>query len=177
MLAFLLMFDIMALLLYYNLFAQAADGLGRTAVAAGLSLMPLSVALFGFARAAPRLAAAVGMRRMMVGGSLLLALGCPIAWESLAGKGFAVLMVGLFVAGAGIALPYASAPRIGLAALAETQTGKGSGVLNSCSFLGGTVGVTAGGIVFGVTGFDGVLALVGLSALASAGLALRLHSG
>jgi MFS family permease len=175
MLAFLLMFDIMALLLYYNLFAQAPDGLGRTAVAAGLSLMPLSAALFGFARAAPRLAVAVGMRRMMVGGSLLLALGCAIAWESLAGTNFAVLMGGLFVAGAGIALPYASAPRIGLAALAETQTGKGSGVLNSCSFLGGTVGVTAGGIVFGVTGFEGVLALVGLSALASAGLALRLQ--
>src|SRR5271170_6286570 len=96
MLAFLLMFDIMALLLYYNLFAQAPDGLGRTAVAAGLSLMPLSVALFGFARAAPRLAAAVGMRPMMVGGSLLLALGCAIAWGSLAGAGFAVLMVGLF---------------------------------------------------------------------------------
>ena len=177
MLAFLLMFDIMALLLYYNLFAQAPDGLGRTAVAAGLSLMPLSAALFGFARAAPRLAAAVGMRPMMVGGSLALALGCAIAWESLAGAGFAVLMVGLFVAGAGIALPYASAPRIGLAALAETQTGKGSGVLNSCSFLGGTVGVTAGGIVFGVAGFEGVLVLVGLSALASAGLSLRLQPG
>jgi hypothetical protein len=176
MLAFLLMLDIMALLLYYNLFAQAPDGLGRTPVVAGLSLMPLSVALFGFARAAPGLAVATGMRRMMVGGSLLLALGCAIAWASLAGAGFAVLMLGLFAAGAGIALPYASAPRIGLAALSETQTGKGSGVLNSCSFLGGTVGVTVGGIVFGVTGFGGVLVLVGLSALISAGLALRLQS-
>ena len=176
MLAFLLMFDIMAFLLYYNLFAQAPDGLGKTPVEAGLSLMPLSVALFGFARAAPGLAVATGMRRMMVGGSLLLALGCAIAWASLAGAGFAVLMLGLFAAGAGIALPYASAPRIGLAALSETQTGKGSGVLNSCSFLGGTVGVTAGGIVFGVTGFGGVLVLVGLSALISAGLALRLRA-
>jgi MFS family permease len=176
MLAFLLMFDIMAFLLYYNLFAQAPDGLGKTPVEAGLSLMPLSVALFGFARAAPGLAAATGMRRMMVGGSLLLALGCAIAWASLAGAGFAVLMLGLFAAGAGIALPYASAPRIGLAALSETQTGKGSGVLNSCSFLGGTVGVTVGGIVFGVTGFGGVLVLVGLSALISAGLALWLRA-
>ena len=35
-LVFLLMFDIMALLLYYNLFAQAPEGLGMTAVAAGL---------------------------------------------------------------------------------------------------------------------------------------------
>jgi len=176
LLAFLLMFDIMTILLYYNLFAQAPDGLGLTAVAAGLSLMPLSVALFGFARAAPRLGAALGLRRMMVGGSLLLALGCAIAWASLAGAGFAVLMLGLFAAGAGIALPYASAPRIGLAALPQTQAGKGSGVLNSCSFLGGTVGVTVGGIVFDLAGFEGVPALVGLSALVAGGLSLRLRA-
>jgi MFS family permease len=175
-LAFLLMFDIMTILLYYNLFAQAPDGLDMTAVAAGLSLMPLSVALFGFARAAPRLGAALGLRRMMVGGSLLLALGCAIAWASLAGAGFTILMLGLFAAGAGIALPYASAPRIGLAALPQTQAGKGSGVLNSCSFLGGTVGVTVGGIVFDLAGFDGVLVLVGLSALVGGGLCLRLRA-
>src|SRR5215468_3323685 len=109
LLSFLLMFDIMTLLLYYNLFAQAPKGLGMTAVAAGFSLLPLSVALFGFARAAPRLGAAVGVRRVMVGGSLLLTLGCAIAWASLTGAGFAVLMLGLFAAGAGIALPFASA--------------------------------------------------------------------
>jgi hypothetical protein len=176
LLAFLLMFDIMTLLLYYNLFAQAPDGLDMTAVAAGLSLMPLSVALFGFARAAPWLGAAVGLRRMMVGGSLLLALGCAIAWASLLGAGFTVLMLGLFAAGAGIALPYASAPRIGLAALLQTQAGKGSGVLNSCSFLGGTVGVTGGGIVFGLAGFGGVLVLVGLSALVGGCLSMRLRA-
>ena len=66
-------------------------------------------------------------------------------------------MLGLFAAGAGIALPYASSPRIGLAALPPTQAGKGSGVLDACSFLGGTVGVTCGGIVFGAAGFAGVL--------------------
>src|SRR5205814_9662745 len=77
-LAFLLMFDIMTLLLYYNLFAQAPDGLGMTPVAAGLSLVPLSVALFGFARVAPQLGAAVGLRKMMSGALLLLALSCAI---------------------------------------------------------------------------------------------------
>src|SRR5260370_38029584 len=104
-----------------TLSAHAPSGLGRPSVAAGLSLVPLSVALFGFARAAPRLGAAVGVRRMMVGGSLLLALGCAIAWASLAGAGVMLLMLGLFAAGAGIALPFASAPRIGLAALPQTQ--------------------------------------------------------
>ena len=105
----------------------------------------------------------------------MLAVGCAIVWVSLAGGGIMALMLGLLTAGAGIALPYASAPRIGLAALPPTQAGKGSGVLNACSFLGGTVGVTFGGIVFGTAGFAGVLVLLGLSALVSAALALRLH--
>jgi MFS family permease len=178
-LAFLLMGDIMAILLYYNIFAQTRDGaphgLGLTPVAAGLSLMPLSAGLFGFARISHRLAQRVGIRLMMAGGSALLALGCAISWFALAGAGFAVLMVGLFAAGAGIALPYSSAPRIGLAALPQTLAGKGSGIINSSSFLGGTVGVTAGGVLFGIFGFTGVLALVAVSALAGVGLALRLR--
>jgi hypothetical protein len=50
------------------------------------------------------------------------------AWQ------LATMMLGLFATGAGIALPYASAPRVGLATLPQTQAGKGSGILNSCSF-------------------------------------------
>jgi hypothetical protein len=49
-------------------------------------------------------------------------------------------------------------------------------MLNSCSFLGGTVGVTFGGILFALTGFSGVLVLLGCSALASAVLCLQLHA-
>ena len=50
---------------------------------------------------------------------------------------------------------------------------RASGVLNSSSFLGGTVGVTGGGIAFGIAGFESVLALVGVLALLLAGLSLR----
>ncbi len=173
-LAFLLMSDIMAVLLYYNLFAQSPEGLGRTPIEAGLSLMPMSAALFAFARAAPWLAGKIGLRQMMAGGALLIALGSAVAWASATDAGFAALLIGLCAVGAGIALPYASAPRIGLAALTPTETGRGSGVLNSCSFLGGTVGVTGGGIAFGLAGLQGVLALVGLSALLIAGLSLAI---
>jgi DHA2 family multidrug resistance protein-like MFS transporter len=168
-LLFLVMFDIMTLLLYFNLFAQSVGGLGMSAVAAGLSLLPLSIALFVFARAAPAIAMKIGVRRMLTGGSLLLSLGCAVIWLSFHVEArFAVLMPGLFVAGIGIALIYASAPRLGLATLPQLQAGKGSGMLNSCSFLGGTVGVTFGGIVFALSGFPGVLVLLGVSALASA---------
>jgi MFS family permease len=176
-LLFLVMFDIMTLLLYYNLFAQSAGGLGLSAISAGLSLLPLSIALFVFARAAPGIAARLGMRRMLAGGSFVLAIGSAILWSALHfGAGFAALLPGLFVAGIGIAPVYASAPRLGLATLPPEHAGKGSGMLNSCSFLGGTVGVTFGGILFTQAGFPGVLALLGLSALAGAVLCLRLRA-
>jgi Major Facilitator Superfamily len=189
LLSSLLMFDIMTLLLYYNLFAQAPQGLGLTALDAGTSLLPLSATLFIFARGAPSLGAAVGLRRMMVGGSLLLVVGCATIWTYAAGAvsavlphmlvaagaGTAVLQLGLSAAGAGIALPYATAPRIGLAALPPTEAGQGSGVINACSFLGATVGVTCGGIISGFAGFTGVLLLIALSALASAAVAPRLR--
>jgi len=174
--AFVLMFGIMTLLLYYNLYAQAPEGLGMSAIAAGLSLLPLSVALFGFARAAPRLSTSVGLRRMLAGGWVLFALGCLVLWASLAQTQPAMRYVGLFAIGVGIALPYASAPRIALAALPATQSGKGSGLVNTCSFLGGTVGVTCGGIVFALIGFPGVVVLLGLSALVGVGLALRVRA-
>jgi len=176
-LVFLLMFDIMTLLLYFNLCAQSPHGLGMSAVEAGLALVPLSIALFGFARAAPWLAGAIGLRTLLIGSSLLLALGCAVVWVASAAHGqLATLMLGLFVTGAGIAIPYTSAPRVGLATLPQTQAGKGSGILNSCSFLGGTIGVTCGGIVSGLAGFPAVLAMLGLSAFAGAALASRLQT-
>ncbi len=183
-LIFLLMFDIMTFLLYYNLFAQAPQGLGKglgmglgmSPIAAGFSLTPLSIALFGFARAAPWCGAKLGLRPMLIGASLLLAVGCAILWLAQGEKGLVPLMLGLFVVGVGIALPYASAPRIGLGALPLTDAGKGSGMLNSCSFLGGTVGVTLGGIAFAAMGFSGVLALLGLSGVLAAVLSTRLRA-
>ncbi len=168
-LLFLSMCNIMTLLLYYNLFAQAATGLGYSAIRTGLSLLPLSIALIGFARAAPRLASAVGPRRVTAGGMLVTALGLLLIHAGMAGPA-PLLSLGLFVTGAGIALPYASAPRLGLAALSDSQSGQGSGMLNSCSFLGGTVGVTCGGIAFGQAGFAGALSVIGASALLGAGL-------
>jgi predicted MFS family arabinose efflux permease len=174
LIASLMMFDIMTLLLYYNLFAQSPDGFGLTPIATGLSLIPLSVALFGFARAAPRISRALGLRPMMAGGGLILVLGCAIALVSVAGAGPALRVIGLFAIGAGIALPYATAPRLGLAALPETQAGQGSGLISACTFLTSTIGVTGGGIVSRFAGFTGVLLLVALAALASAALSLRI---
>jgi DHA2 family multidrug resistance protein-like MFS transporter len=49
-------------------------------------------------------------------------------------------------------------------------------MINSCSFLGGTIGVTLGGLLFRSVGFSGVLALLGFTALLAAALCLRLRA-
>src|SRR5262245_29897691 len=175
-LLFLVMFDIMTLLLYFNLFAQSADGLGLSAVAAGLSLLPLSVALFAFARAAPSIGARFGVRRMLTGGSLLLALGCAVIWLSFHVEArFAVLLPGLFVAGIGIALIYASAPRLGLATLPQLQAGEGLGMVHLLRLLRRTVRVDFWGNLFRAIRFPARLRVAGGLGAASAMLCLRLE--
>jgi MFS family permease len=42
--------------------------------------------------------------------------------------------VGLLMMGAGLAVPYASAPRLALSALSPAQAGQGSGIVNACTF-------------------------------------------
>jgi hypothetical protein len=88
---------------------------------------------------------------------LLFALGCLVLWISLAETQPALRYVGLFAIGTGIALPYASAPRIALAALPETQSGKRLGP----------------GQLMPLSGRYGRIVLLGLFALAGAGLAVR----
>ncbi|MFO0995034.1 MAG: MFS transporter, partial [Alphaproteobacteria bacterium] len=113
------MFNILSLLLYYNLYAQAADGLGMSAVRAGLSLVPLSVTLFVVARLAPRLVARFGLRVTMLAGALLTAAGAAAIDRVIAQP--VMLALAFVVMGAGLALPYASAPRMGLMALAGAE--------------------------------------------------------
>src|SRR5207244_3699582 len=68
------MFSIMSLLLYFNLYAQSREGLGRTALEAGGSLLPLSAALLALALSASAVAARVGLRNPVVGGMGLVAM-------------------------------------------------------------------------------------------------------
>jgi MFS family permease len=164
------MFSIMSLLLYFNLYAQSREGLGLTALEAGASLLPLSAALLALALSASAVAARVGLRNAMTGGMALIAIASAIIGAAIAGGGMVLLAVGFFVMGAGLAVPYALAPRLALAALSPAQTAQGSGVVNACTFLGGSAGVAGGAIAIALGGFVGVLAMIALAGLIGAAL-------
>ena len=69
-----------------------------------------------------------------------------------------------------MALPYATAPKLALATLPGSQAGAGSGIINACTFLGGSIGVAAGAVAFVFGGLPGTMAMIVLLALVGAAL-------
>jgi MFS family permease len=160
--ASLSMMGIMSLLLYYNLYAQSAEGLGLTPLEAGASLLPLCVALLALALSASSTAARIGLRATIMLGMVLVVIGSATLGAVTVKGGFVVLAIGFFMLGAGLALPYATAPKLALSALSQAQAGQGSGMVNACTFLGGSIGVAGGAIAFAWGGFVAVLAMLAL---------------
>jgi MFS family permease len=164
------MFSIMSLLLYFNLYAQSPEGLGLSALQAGALLLPLSAALLALALSASAVAARIGLRNTMTGGMALIAIASAAIGLAIAGGGMVLLAIGLVVMGSGLALPYALAPRLALSALSSAQAGQGSGIVNACTFLGGSCGVAGGAIAFTQAGLVGVLLMIGFAGLIGAAL-------
>jgi MFS family permease len=164
------MFSIISLLLYFNLYAQSPGGLGFTALAAGAWLLPLSAALLALALSAPAVAARIGLRNAMTGGMALVAIASATIGVAVAGGSMVLLAIGLFAMGAGLALPYALAPRLALSALSRAQAGQGSGIVNAGTFLGGSAGVAGGAAVFALGGFVAVLTMIALAGVLGAAL-------
>src|SRR5262249_4563350 len=125
--ASLSMMSIMTMLLYYNLHAQDPKGLGFTALQAGVSLLPLCAALLALALSASSIAARFGVRGAISLGMLLVTVGSATLGVAASGGGFALLALGFVLFGSGLALPYATGPRLALSALSAEQAGQGSG--------------------------------------------------
>jgi hypothetical protein len=81
-----------------------------------------------------------------------------------------LLTIGFFVMGAGLAVPYALAPRLALSALSPAQAGQGSGIINACTFLGGSCGVAGGATASALGGFLAVLTMIALAGIIGAAL-------
>jgi predicted MFS family arabinose efflux permease len=168
------MFSIIGLLLYFNLYAQSRDGLGLTALEAGASLLPLSAALLALAMLAPAVAARLGLRNALTVGMALITIASAVIGAAVAQDSLMLLSIGFLVMGAGLAVPYASAPRLALSALSPAQTGQGSGIVNACTFLGGSVGVAGGAIASALGGFAAVLTMIALAGIIGATLSRRI---
>ena len=171
------MFGIMSLLLYFNLYAQSEDGLGLTALQSGAALLPLSTALFALALSVSVVTARVGLRAAMMGCMGLIVIASAIIGIAASGVGIGLMEIGFVAMGAGLALPYAAAPRLALSALSPEQAGQGSGIINACTFLAGSIGVAGGAIAWHFAGFPGVLVMIALAGASGVALGRGVSEG
>jgi hypothetical protein len=104
----------------------------------------------------------------------LIAIASAVIGAATAGGGMVLLAIGFFAMGAGLAVPYALAPRLALSALAPTQAGQGSGIINACTFLGGSCGVAGGATALALGGFPAVLTMTALAGIIGAALSHRI---
>lgn len=162
------MFSILALLLYFNLDAQSPEGLGFSAIDAGLFLLPLSAGLLVFAFLGPVLVRRVGPRTVLTAAMAMIVIASGGVAGFAEARALVPLGASLFAIGAGMALPYATAPRMALAALPVEQAGQGSGIINAFTFLGGSLGVAGGAIAFDLGGLPAVLGMIAVAALTGA---------
>ena len=159
---------ILALLLFYNLYVQSPVGLKLTPVEAGLSLLPMSGGLLVLAFSAPRLVRRFGARRTLTVGNLVIAVAGMLIAAAAVLKLWIPLTIGLFAIGVGLAVPYATASKLALATLPGSQAGAASGIINACTFLGGSIGVAAGAVAFTLRGLPGAMAMIVALALVGA---------
>jgi hypothetical protein len=103
----------------------------------------------------------------MTGGMALMAIACAVVGLAISGGGLILLAIGFVVMGAGLAVPYASAPRLALSELSSTQTGQGPGIVNACTFR---CGVAGGAMAFAVGGFVAVLTMIAIAGIIGAAL-------
>jgi hypothetical protein len=106
----------------------------------------------------------------MTGGMTLVVIASAIIAVAVGADNMVLLAIGFCVMGAGLAVPYALAPRLALSVLAPAQAGQGAGIVNACTFLGGSAGVAGGATAFALGGFAAVLVMIALAGILGAAL-------
>ena len=151
---------------FYVLFAQSPDGLSYTAIIAGLSLLPFSMAMFLLAVGVPRIPGIAGSSWLIAAAMAVMAIGYWFAHRFSSTSTFSDTWWPMVLIGTGSGLLYALLPGAALRVLAEKDSGQGSGVINTCLYFGLTLGVVIGSIASAVslrTSLSAVVARLGLA--------------
>lgn len=148
---------------------------------AALSLLPMALTMMPCARVvAPRAAARVGARPVVLTGLALITGAFALLAQLSAGSGYWLLLAGLLPLGAGMALAMTPATAAITDALPPDKQGVGSAVNDLSRELGGALGIAVLGSVL-QSGYRGALALPGVPAplaeRARSSLALAEHLG
>lgn len=133
--------------LFFALSVYLQEVLHLDALAAGLSQLPLAVALVAIAGVIPAVVARAGLRTTLAGALVVLAAG--VVWFALAGStGFvAGFILPSIVIGLGLGASFVTVTQLAVRGVPESESGLASGLVNTAQQIGGALGLAVlGGI-------------------------------
>ena len=133
--------------LFFALSVYLQEVLHLDALAAGLSQLPLALALIGIAGVVPAIVAKAGLRTTL--GGALVVLGAGVAWLALAGGSGSVagFLLPSIVIGLGLGATFVTATQLAVRGVPESESGLASGLVNTAQQIGGALGLAIlGGI-------------------------------
>jgi EmrB/QacA subfamily drug resistance transporter len=140
-LAVLLMYAALFSMFYFiTLYLQQV--LHQSALVAGLSFLPMTLAVFSGSALAPRLVARFGVRPVVTGGMLTGAAGLLIFTSLHPGASyFTLVLPGAIPTGLGMGLGLVSSTIAATQGVPKQQSGLASGLLNMSRLFGGAIGL------------------------------------
>ena len=132
--------SLFSMFFFISLYLQQV--LGFSALEAGLSYLPLSVAIITSAGAASQLTTRVGPKPVLVAGLVLTTIGLVLFTQISADGSFAgdVLLPSVIVA-VGLGLSFVSLTILAVAGVSHDEAGMASGLLNTAQQVGGALGL------------------------------------
>jgi predicted MFS family arabinose efflux permease len=157
---------------FLTLFLQEVTGF--SALRTGFAFLPMTIALFGVSRSAPRLMPVFGPRRLMIAGMIPVIIG--MAWLSQVSTttGYFTGVLGpMLLFGVGMGVVFVPLTTASLAGVAPRDSGAASSMVNVMQQVGGSLGLAVLVAVFGTASRSAAAhPAAGLSAAAAAKHAL-----
>ncbi len=124
--------------------------LGFSPLAAGFAFLPMTVAVFGVSRAAPRLLPRFGPTPLMLAGMLPVIAGMAWLAQVSAGSGYVTSLLGpMLLLGSGMGLVFVPLTTVSLAGVAAEDSGAAASMVNVMQQVGGSLGLAILVTVFG----------------------------
>ena len=143
---------LVGVLFFFNLYAQAIVTLDYSALGASLALLPYGASVFGASMVIGRLCDRVGFRWPIAVGLIVMGVGALLLSRVDASSTYADIWWCSMILGVGVGVTFSAPSAAGLRAVDDENAGEASGIINVVRYVGATLVVTLGTVVFSTAG-------------------------
>jgi DHA2 family methylenomycin A resistance protein-like MFS transporter len=147
-------FGLIGILYFFNLYVQSVVLFDWSALRASVALLPYGMAVFLASLVVGPLTDRVGARWPIAVGMGLMAVGCFLLSRVSPATTYATIWWPSVLAGLGVGITFSAPSAAGLRVVPPEEAGEASGVINIFRYVGATLVVAVGSLVYTSVGID-----------------------